>query len=111
MTPAERLLRFEYETLLPILRELDGPTLAAPTVCTEWSILDIVAHVGSALGYIANGVTYDASPAGNQREVEHRRSWPAEKIIDEYEQGLRGAGGKSDGAALGTWIHGGDIRA
>jgi uncharacterized protein (TIGR03083 family) len=111
MTPAERLLQFEYETLLPILRELDPPTLAKPTVCTEWSIIDIVAHVGSALGYIASGQTYDNSPSGNQREVDQRRSWPAAKIIDEYERGLLGAAGKSDGAALGTWIHGGDIRA
>jgi uncharacterized protein (TIGR03083 family) len=117
MTPAERVLLGDIRTLLPVLRQLDESRLASDTICTGWSVLDVVAHVGSALAYVAKGQSYDPSPEANAVEVRIRRNWTSEQVLDEYERGLRQAGaaiatsaGTLDGAALGTWIHGGDIR-
>jgi uncharacterized protein (TIGR03083 family) len=117
MTSAERVLGAERESLLPVLRDLSEADFGKPTVCTEWTVLDVVAHVGSALSYVVRGETYDNSPEGNQAEVDQRRGWSVDKVLDEYEHGLRHAGpviaasdGRLAGAALGTWIHGGDIR-
>lgn len=117
MTPAEEVLLSDLHTLAPLLRRCTPQELARRTVCTEWSVLDIVAHVGSALGYVALGKSYDPSPEANAAEVNARRDWPADRILDEYEAGLRDAGpaivadDRLAGAALGTWVHGGDIRA
>jgi uncharacterized protein (TIGR03083 family) len=80
-------------------------------------VLDVTAHVGSALCYVARGKSYDPSPAANAVEVNARRQWPAHRVLAEYEHGLReagaaiaAAGGVLSGAAFGAWIHGGDIR-
>ena len=118
MSDVENLLAAEHRTLLPVLRALGRAEFDTPTVCSEWTVLDIVAHVGAALSSIASGVPYDASPEGNRAEVEHRRGWAASDVVAEYEKGLLHAGpaitranGAWDSAALGTWVHGGDIRA
>lgn len=117
MTPAEEVLLSDLRTLAPLLRRCTADELHRPTVCTGWSVLDIVAHVGSALGYVARGQSYDPSPEANAVEVGARRDWSAEQILDEYESGMRDAGPaiaadeRLAGAALGTWVHGGDIRA
>ncbi|MBG6135916.1 maleylpyruvate isomerase family mycothiol-dependent enzyme [Longispora fulva] len=118
LTPSERILLAEHRTLLPLVRDLPRAALDAPTVCSAWSVLDILAHCGAALSCIARGVAYDSSPAGNETQVLERRTWTVPAILDELEHGLLEAGaaivasdGAWDGAALGTWIHGGDIRA
>lgn len=58
------------------------------------------------------------SPAENQRDVDLRRDWPIEKLLDELDDGYgvtaeaaTTAGGRLDGLALGEWVHGGDVRA
>ncbi|WP_405739792.1 maleylpyruvate isomerase family mycothiol-dependent enzyme [Streptomyces sp. NBC_01525] len=111
------VLRAERDTLVPRLRTLPEADLKRPTVCSAWTVRDIVAHCGAALTGLAAGPAYRASHEQNQRDVEERRSWPLKQVIDEFDQGLadagpaiRAAGGAKDLAALGTWIHGGDVR-
>ena len=57
------------------------------------------------------------SPEENQTDVDERRPWPLERLIDELVAGytaaapvVDAAGGRLDGVALGEWVHGGDVR-
>jgi hypothetical protein len=57
------------------------------------------------------------SPADNQRDVELRRRWEINSVLDElflgYEQAATAideSGGALDGVGLGEWMHGGDVR-
>lgn len=113
----ERLLRAELETLVPVLRRLAPHQLDLRTACPAWSVRDVVGHCGAALIGLTAGAAYRASHDQNQRDVEGRRSWSWPEVVDEFELGLnkggpaiREAGGAKDLAALGTWIHGGDVR-
>jgi uncharacterized protein (TIGR03083 family) len=117
LSVAERLLQVEQEDLVPLLRSTPAADFDRPTVCTGWSVRDVVAHCGAALGGLAAGPEYKASHRQNQADVLARRGRPLERILDEFEHGLAAAapviaaaGGAKDLAAFGTWIHGGDVR-
>lgn len=113
----EMLLRAERDTLLPRLRTVPEADLKRPTVCPAWSVRDVVAHCGAALAGLSAGPAYRASHDQNQRDVEERRSWSTAQVLDEFDRALteaepliRAAEGAMDLAALGTWVHGGDVR-
>ncbi|MGW1835343.1 maleylpyruvate isomerase family mycothiol-dependent enzyme [Streptomyces sp. NPDC002067] len=111
------VLRAERDTLVPRLRILPEADLRRPTVCGDRTVRDLVARCGAALTRLVADPSHPTGHERNHREVAERRSWPLKQVIDEFEQGLtdavpaiRAAGGAQDLAALGTWMHGGDIR-
>jgi uncharacterized protein (TIGR03083 family) len=112
-----RLLGAEHDALLPILRRTPAEAFDRPTVCTGWSVRDVLAHCGSALARLAEGRLHSFTPELNELDVAERRSWPLDAVLAELERGYRAAGpaltaaeGELDGLALGEWIHGGDVR-
>lgn len=107
-----RLLLTERDALLPILRSTPSASFDLPTVCTEWSVRDVIAHCASALIRVATGDLHSFSPEDNQRDVDERKPWPLTQVLDELEHAYRlGAEAPSvAGVALGEWVHGGDIR-
>jgi uncharacterized protein (TIGR03083 family) len=112
-----RLLLTERDALLPILRRTHADAFARPTVCTGWTVRDVLAHCGAALTRLAEGRLHTFTPELNDLDVAERRSWPLATVMAELEQGyaaaapaLTAAGGKLDGVALGEWVHGGDVR-
>jgi uncharacterized protein (TIGR03083 family) len=116
-TAAGRLLMIEVRALPPILRRAPAAAFDRPTVCTAWSVRDVLAHCSAALHHVARGTMHGFSPEENQIDVDDRRPWPPERLIDELESGytasapvVDAAGGRLDGLALGEWIHGGDVR-
>ncbi len=117
MRPAARLLAIEAELLPPILERTPAASFDRPTVCTGWSVRDVLAHCGAALTATATGELHRFTPEDNERDVAARRSWPLADVLDElrrgYQQGgaaIHGAGGPLDGIGLGEWMHGGDVR-
>ena len=48
-----RLLRTEYDALLPILQRTPEPAFDRPTACPGWSVRDVLAHCGAALTRVA----------------------------------------------------------
>ena len=114
---AARLLLAERDALLPVLRRSPADAFDRPTVCTGWSVRDVLAHCGSALTRVADGTLHDFSPEANEADVAERRPWPLEAVVAELERGyaaaapvIAAAGGGLDGIALGEWVHGGDVR-
>jgi uncharacterized protein (TIGR03083 family) len=114
---AARLLLAERDALLPVLRRSPADAFDRPTVCTGWSVRDVLAHCGSALTRVADGTLHDFSPEANEADVAGRRPWPLEAVVAELERGyaaaapvIAAAGGRLDGIALGEWVHGGDVR-
>jgi uncharacterized protein (TIGR03083 family) len=107
-----RLLLTERDALLPILRSTPDDQFDLPTVCTEWSVRDVIAHCASALIRVATGDLHSFSPEDNQRDVDERKPWSLSRVLDELEHAYRlGAEAPSvAGVALGEWVHGGDIR-
>jgi uncharacterized protein (TIGR03083 family) len=88
-----------------------------PTVCTGWSVRDVLAHCGAAMTMLASGEVHRFTPADNQRDVEARRLWSVDAVLGELFAGYRSAaaaiddaGGSLDGVGLGEWMHGGDVR-
>jgi uncharacterized protein (TIGR03083 family) len=116
-TAAGRLLMIEAKALPPILRRAKADAFDRPTVCTEWSVRDVVAHCSAALNHVAHGDVHGFSSEENQVDVDERRPWPLKRLVDELVRGytsaapvVDAAGGRLDGVALGEWVHGGDVR-
>jgi uncharacterized protein (TIGR03083 family) len=114
---AARLLLTERDALLPILRRAPEAAFDRPTVCTGWSVRDVLAHCGSALLRTAAGTLHRFTPQDNEGDVAERRSWPLGEVLAELERGydqaapvLATAGGALDGVTLGEWVHGGDVQ-
>jgi uncharacterized protein (TIGR03083 family) len=114
---AARLLTTERDALLPILRRTPAAAFDRPTVCTGWSVRDVLAHCGAALVRLAEGRLHRFTPEDNEADVAERRSWPVGAVLAELERGyyqaapvMTAAGGALDGVALGEWVHGGDVR-
>ncbi|MGH8965012.1 MAG: maleylpyruvate isomerase family mycothiol-dependent enzyme, partial [Actinomycetes bacterium] len=107
-----RLLLTERDALLPLLRRTSADAFDRPTVCTDWSVRDVIAHCASALIRVATGTAHGFSPAENQADVDERRPWPIADVLAELEHAYE-LGAQSDAVALlalGEWVHGGDIR-
>lgn len=112
-----RLLETEHGALLPELRRISPAAFDLPTVCTRWSVRDVLAHCAAALTRVAGGNLHRFTPEDNEADVEERRSWPLPDVLTELERGyadaahaLAAAHGRFDGVALGEWVHGGDVR-
>jgi uncharacterized protein (TIGR03083 family) len=114
---AARLLRTEADALLPILRRTPAAAFDRPTVCTGWSVRDVLGHCAAALVRLAEGRLHQFTPEQNEADVAERRPWPLEGVLAELARGysaaapaLTAASGRGDGIALGEWVHGGDVR-
>lgn len=114
---AARLLLTEAAAIGPILRRTPAEAFDLPTVCTGWSVRDVLAHCSAALHMVATGSLHGFSPAENQADVDARRDWAVEDLLEELMAGyplaaaaVDAAGGRLDGVALGEWVHGGDVR-
>lgn len=117
MRPGAELLLIEAEALAAVLAETPPAAFDNPTVCTGWSVRDVLAHCGAALTAAATGDLHRFSPEDNQRDVDERRTWPLDDVLAELLTGYRDAAtaidaadGRLDGIAIGEWIHGGDVR-
>ena len=104
--------------MLPsVLEAAPDASFDLPTVCAGWTVRDVIAHCGAALGQLIRGETSGFTPEENERDVASRRDWPLDRVIDElltnYGEAaarIEQIGGAADGLGLGEWIHGGDIR-
>ena len=117
MRAAAELLLIERDALRPVLEAADPADFDKPTVCDGWSVRDVLAHCAAALTMTADGSRHGFSPAENQADVDARRSWPLQQVLDELYAGyeasatvIDAAGGALDGIGLGEWVHGGDVR-
>lgn len=118
MRPAAHLLLIEAGAIRPILEALDPAGFDAPTVCTGWSVRDVLGHCGAALTRVIADDVHGFSPQDNEADVAHRRLWPIDRVLQELFAGYESAaseidtaGGRLDGIGLGEWVHGGDVRA
>jgi uncharacterized protein (TIGR03083 family) len=50
-----RLLLTERDALLSILRRTPADAFGRPTVCTGWTVRDVLAHCGCALTWAVEG--------------------------------------------------------
>ncbi|HTX83066.1 MAG TPA: maleylpyruvate isomerase family mycothiol-dependent enzyme [Streptosporangiaceae bacterium] len=113
-----RLLRAEYDALLPILRRTPAKAFDSVTACPGWSVRDVLAHCGAALTRVTTDRLHAFTPELNQIDVAERRDWPLPEVLSELARGYLEAGpvigaadGRLDVIALGEWLHGGDVRA
>lgn len=117
MRPAAQLLLIEAAAIEPILQSAADSEFDLPTVCTGWSVRDVMAHCAAALTRTANGDLHGFSPEENQADVDARRGLAIGHVLSELISGYEAAaaaideaGGPLDGIGLGEWMHGGDIR-
>ena len=117
MRPAAQILLAEADALRAVLEVTPPEYLDRPTVCTGWSARDVLAHCGAALTATAAGAAHSFTPEANEQDVELRRTWPLDVVLEELFDGYAGAAqaidrasGMLDGVGLGEWIHGGDVR-
>jgi uncharacterized protein (TIGR03083 family) len=113
-----RLLRAEYDALLPILHRTPEDAFYRPTACPGWSVRDVLAHCAAALTRITTASLHAFTPELNELDVAERRDLPLRDVLAELAGGhlqagtkISDAGGALDVIALGEWLHGGDVRA
>jgi uncharacterized protein (TIGR03083 family) len=80
---AGRLLLLEADALPIVLGRAGPDDHDLPTACPGWSVRDVLAHCGAALGGFVRGTAGSFTPEDNQREVDERASWPIEQVLDE----------------------------
>ncbi|WP_371661622.1 maleylpyruvate isomerase family mycothiol-dependent enzyme [Streptomyces sp. NBC_00280] len=115
-----RLLIVERDALIPLLRARPEADFGIVTAgCPEWTVRDVLAHCSAVLSRVVEGRFEKGvfSPESNDRDIAERRDWTNARVVDELEKGMSEAGeviakagGALDGAALGEWVHAGDIR-
>ena len=91
MSAGSQLLLVEAEALPPVLASAAPEDYDLPTVCTGWSVRDVLAHCASALSNLVQGTSSSYSPEDNQRDVDLRSSWPVDRVIDELLAGYAAA--------------------
>ncbi|MCP3768665.1 maleylpyruvate isomerase family mycothiol-dependent enzyme [Streptomyces sp. MAR25Y5] len=115
-----RLLAVERDALIPLLRGRAEEDFALPVAaCPGWTVRDVLAHCSAALTRVVEN-RFEAgvfSPASNERDIAERGDWSNQRVVDELERGMTGAGpviagagGLLDILALGEWVHAGDVR-
>ncbi|MFE9773945.1 maleylpyruvate isomerase family mycothiol-dependent enzyme [Streptomyces sp. NPDC005931] len=115
-----RLLTVERDALIPLLRARNDADFTLPVAaCPGWTVRDVLAHCSAAFTRVLEnrferGVF---SPESNDRDIADRAGWENQRVVDELERGMTGAGpviaragGVLDVLALGEWVHGGDVR-
>jgi uncharacterized protein (TIGR03083 family) len=117
MRDAAKILLLEAEAIRPILASLEADEFDIETVCTGWSVRDVLGHCGAALTMAIGDCLHGFSPSENEADVTVRRGWTIERVLSELFAGYAGAavkideaGGPLDGLGLGEWLHGGDVR-
>ena len=117
MRSAARLLLLEATAIRSVLDVLEPEDFDLPTVCTGWSVRDVLAHCAAALSGVVARDLHEFTPEDNERDVALRRRWPLNQVLDELAAGyveaadaIDHAGGSLDGIGLGEWVHGGDVR-
>lgn len=117
LRPAARILELEFDAIRPLLEDMAPEAFDLPTVCTGWSVRDVLGHCSAALARVVTGDLHDFSPQANELDVEERRLWDVRSVLDELYENYPGAaividnaGGLLDGIGLGEWVHGGDVR-
>ena len=119
LRPAAEILRREAQVLPSILDLMSLEQFDLPTVCTGWSVRDVIAHCGAALTRVGTSELHRFTPDDNQADVDLRRSWSIADVVAELVAGYavavtaidRAGDGSLDGVGLGEWMHGGDVRA
>ncbi|MFY9589039.1 MAG: maleylpyruvate isomerase family mycothiol-dependent enzyme [Actinomycetota bacterium] len=93
--PTAQLMEQAWSSFEEVAAQLGPDDWNLPTDCPEWTVRDQLAHISSieaaALGrppapgdpVQAPHVRNDLG-ATNQREIEYRRSWTPEEVLDEY---------------------------
>ncbi|HSF86890.1 MAG TPA: maleylpyruvate isomerase family mycothiol-dependent enzyme [Acidimicrobiia bacterium] len=117
MRPAAEILLIEASALRPILESAAPGDFDRPTVCTGWSVRDVLAHCAAALTHVAAGTVHRFTPEDNQADVDLRGEWDLDTLLAELWDGydaaataIDAAGGLLDGVGIGEWMHGGDVR-
>lgn len=82
-------LRAERNAIVDFCRDLPPEAWDQPSRCEGWTIKDVVAHMGAAYHgtfgtWVVKLMRSNDVEAGNDRDAEARRDWPAEKVFDEY---------------------------
>ncbi|WP_405536612.1 maleylpyruvate isomerase family mycothiol-dependent enzyme [Streptomyces sp. NBC_00075] len=115
-----RLLIVERDALIPLLRARSESDFGIVTAgCPEWTVRDVLAHCSAVLLRVVEGRLEKGafSPESNARDIAERGDWTNAQVVDELERvmgeagdAIARAGGRLDGAALGEWVHAGDVR-
>lgn len=82
-------LRRERAQLVGYLKALTPAEWEAPSAAEGWTVRDVVAHLGATtLSLLGPGMRQvlasNSAEAFNDAQVEKRRAWPTDKVLDEF---------------------------
>ncbi len=110
------MLKSERESLLPYLQTLQDEDWAKPTLCSGWTVKDMVAHlaIGAGntppkflVGLVGAGFNFDKMTV---KAVESERATTGPELVNRF-AALVGAHTQPGGAMVGeALVHGEDIR-
>jgi uncharacterized protein (TIGR03083 family) len=82
-------LRADREAVLGICAGLDDATWKTESGCAGWSVQDVIAHMGALYWLVVDPSVLPATDglgteAAQDAIVGHRRSWSADRVVDDY---------------------------
>jgi uncharacterized protein (TIGR03083 family) len=82
-------LRADRDAVLGICAGLDDATWKAESGCAGWSVQDVIAHMGALYWLVVDPSVLPVTDglgteAAQDAIVEHRRSWSADRVVDDY---------------------------
>jgi uncharacterized protein (TIGR03083 family) len=88
-TDAVAALRADRTALLEICAGLGDADWKADSGCAGWSVQDVVAHMGALYWLVVDPTQRPdtggvGTEAGEELVVQSRRSWSAERVVDDY---------------------------
>ena len=117
LRPAAAILLIAVEEIARVLSEGPEANRDLSTACDPWTVGDVLAHCSGSLLRLVEDRGHRFTPEDNEIDVEERRSWPYQQVLEELlataspaAERVEAAGGPIDGLGLGVWVHCGDIR-
>jgi len=81
--------RAERESILEVAKSLSTAELDSPSDCAGWATRDVLAHLAASIhGVVDPAYLVDMTDGAEQAmeaPVSERRSWPVERVLEEYE--------------------------
>jgi uncharacterized protein (TIGR03083 family) len=80
------LMALAFASMEELCSSLSPGDWSKPTDCPGWTVQDQLSHQCGIESSLLGRPAPEGPARGTERDVDHRRSWPPQKVLDEYRE-------------------------